>query len=303
VGGSLTTLASGPSLPSRAARRNEWIRASAPGRAGCPPSLARLTDPPGAATALNSARSTVNLMRTEVQVKNYRAFMASVSQETVKIQIGARGKKRGNDWIAADLYDQDSIIDAHWDLHCLPLADNSVDCYVCNAVLEHVLDPQLAVSELLRTLRFGGQIWTEVPFLQYYHPTPGDYYRWTAEGFRLLLKDFEEIASGVSVMIGHEINKICNDLQKTSGIPISEATRTAIGDYISKYQSSSNKARLYSSVFFWGIKNSEPKDPKKHYFDWLRSEYADANVLPYRKDIRLSRADLIAGRFCDAAVG
>lgn len=229
--------------------------------------------------------------------------MSSVSQESVKIQIGARGKKRGNDWIAADLYDQDPIIDAHWDLHCLPLADNSVDCYVCNAVLEHVLDPQLAVSELLRTLRLGGQIWTEVPFLQYYHPTPGDYYRWTAEGFRLLLKDFEAIASGVSVMIGHEVNKICDDLQKTSGAQISGATRTAISDYLTKYQSSPKMGRLYSSVFFWGRKNGELPEPKKAYFDWLRSEYADTNSLPYRKEIRLSRADLIAGRFCDAAVG
>jgi hypothetical protein len=104
-------------------------------------------------------------------------------------------------------------------------------------------------------------------------------------------------------MIGHEVNKICDDLQKTSGVPISGVARTVISDYLTKYQSSPRTGRLYSSVFFWGRKDSEPPEPKKHYFDWMRSEYAGANILPYRKDTYLSRADLIAGRFCDAAVG
>ncbi len=231
-------------------------------------------------------------MRTDHQASNYRAFMKSVEDAKVKVQIGARGQKRGPDWVAADLYDIDPIIDANWDLHCIPVADKSVDCYVCNAVLEHVTDPPLAVMEMYRTLKVGGQFWAEVPFMQFYHPTPGDYTRWTVDGFRLFLKDFTENAAGISVMIGHEVAKICGDVQRATRTVIPEKTRSAISDVMERYQEQGSTARLYSSVYFWGTKTEETPGPKRDYFQWLRAGYAAKASLPYTVDQRLTSAEV-----------
>ncbi len=49
------------------------------------------------------------------------------------------------------------------DLSGLPMADDSVDLFVCNHVLEHVPDVPLALSEIHRVLRPGGTAILQVP--------------------------------------------------------------------------------------------------------------------------------------------
>lgn len=68
----------------------------------------------------------------------------------------------------------------------IPLPDASYDTIRCNAVLEHVPDTDRVMSELNRLLRIGGYLIVSVPFLQPYHPTPGDFRRFTIEGVRAL---------------------------------------------------------------------------------------------------------------------
>lgn len=66
------------------------------------------------------------------------------------------------------------------DIHDLPLEDNSIDAIICNAVLEHVEEPQKAVKEMYRVLKPGGYCFIYTPFLFYYHAMPGyykDFYR------------------------------------------------------------------------------------------------------------------------------
>ena len=65
-----------------------------------------------------------------------------------KIQVGVRDQKFSESWTGIDLYDSSDLIDHQWDLHDLSLPENQVDCYVCNAVLEHAPYPKLAVSEM-----------------------------------------------------------------------------------------------------------------------------------------------------------
>lgn len=67
-------------------------------------------------------------------------------------------------------------------LEAMPFADRSFDAVLCNAVLEHVADPGQAARELARVVRTGGHVVVAVPFLQPYHPCPGDYQRYTADG-------------------------------------------------------------------------------------------------------------------------
>ena len=63
-----------------------------------------------------------------------------------------------------------------------PFDDESFDSVLCNAVLEHVQDAGRAIAELARVVRKGGNVVVAVPFLQPYHPCPGDYRRYTADG-------------------------------------------------------------------------------------------------------------------------
>lgn len=67
-------------------------------------------------------------------------------------------------------------------LESMPFADASFDAVLCNAVLEHVADAEKATAELARVVRPGGHVVVAVPFLQPYHPCPGDYQRYTADG-------------------------------------------------------------------------------------------------------------------------
>jgi SAM-dependent methyltransferase len=83
----------------------------------------------------------------------------------------------------------------------LPLADGSCDGAVLQAVLEHVRRADLTLRELHRVLKPGGSLFIEVPFMQGYHPSPADYRRYTEEGLRAELTDyeFEVEESGVAV--------------------------------------------------------------------------------------------------------
>ena len=48
------------------------------------------------------------------------------------------------------------LADLHFDIHSIPLADESVDVVICNHLMEHVADDRQAMRELRRVLRRGG---------------------------------------------------------------------------------------------------------------------------------------------------
>ncbi len=82
------------------------------------------------------------------------------------------------------------------DIHALPFPDQSYDAMVCNAVLEHVENPKLAVEEMYRVLKPGGKILASVPFLYPYHAEKGiykDFYRYTRDGLNYLFRDFSSV--------------------------------------------------------------------------------------------------------------
>lgn len=82
------------------------------------------------------------------------------------------------------------------DAHQIPLASNSVDAVIVQAVLEHVLDPRQVVNEIHRVLRPHGLVYAETPFLQQIHAGPYDFMRYTCSGHRYLFRAFEEVAAG-----------------------------------------------------------------------------------------------------------
>ena len=88
-------------------------------------------------------------------------------------------------------------VDIVGDAARLPCQDESLAGVVCNAVLEHVRDPWAVVREITRVLSPGGIIYIEVPFLQHYHPSPEDFWRFTIQGTREICRDFKEIDLGI----------------------------------------------------------------------------------------------------------
>ena len=68
----------------------------------------------------------------------------------------------------------------------LPVEDGSFDVVLCTQVLEHCDDPAQAVRELRRVTAPGGRVLASTHGVQWYHPSPVDYWRWTHEGLRRL---------------------------------------------------------------------------------------------------------------------
>jgi SAM-dependent methyltransferase len=74
----------------------------------------------------------------------------------------------------------------------------SGDVVICEQVLEHVENPLRAAQTLYDLCRPGGYAVVSTPFLIRVHPNPGDYWRFTEDGLRILLRHagFEVIESG-----------------------------------------------------------------------------------------------------------
>jgi SAM-dependent methyltransferase len=82
------------------------------------------------------------------------------------------------------------------DAHDLPFADGTFAAVVCQAVLEHVLDPWRVAEEIWRVLESDGYVYSEVPFMQQVHEGAFDFTRFTHVGHRRLWRRFDEIRSG-----------------------------------------------------------------------------------------------------------
>lgn len=72
----------------------------------------------------------------------------------------------------------------------LPFRISSVDAVVMREILEHIHSPVEAIAEAHRVLCHGGIFCGSVPFMFPVHADPSDYFRYTAEGLRHLLKAF-----------------------------------------------------------------------------------------------------------------
>jgi SAM-dependent methyltransferase len=75
----------------------------------------------------------------------------------------------------------------------MPIPDDAFDTVVCTEVLEHTLQPWMAVAEGRRILKPGGRLFVSSPFFWAWHGRPGefrDYWRFTEEGWDALLAGF-----------------------------------------------------------------------------------------------------------------
>lgn len=101
-------------------------------------------------------------------VKPYHPFFAPYVTEHVGVDIGNP---------AADL---------EGTIESIPVEDDAFDVVLTTQVLEHCLDPALAVRELHRATRPGGRVLASTHGVYVYHPAPTDLWRWTHTGLERL---------------------------------------------------------------------------------------------------------------------
>ena len=87
-------------------------------------------------------------------------------------------------------------VDVAADAETLPFPDGLFQRVECDAVLEHVRDPERVMREIERVLAPGGFAHIVTPFCHPFHAYPNDYRRFTLEGLRLMAGRLEPVAEG-----------------------------------------------------------------------------------------------------------
>ena len=82
-------------------------------------------------------------------------------------------------------------VDEIQNIHDIALPDKSVGICICCDTFEHVEYPRKAISEFYRILMPGGFLILTSVMLYPIHSAPFDYWRFTPDGFRSLLKGFQ----------------------------------------------------------------------------------------------------------------
>jgi SAM-dependent methyltransferase len=108
----------------------------------------------------------------------------------LRLNVGSASRRFDVKTINIDLFAGEEV-DIQGDLLYLPIKNESVDAIICTGVLEHVSDPHQAVMEICRVLKCAGRVFIETPFMQTVHASPMDFYRWTPDGLRQLMKNFD----------------------------------------------------------------------------------------------------------------
>jgi SAM-dependent methyltransferase len=123
------------------------------------------------------------------------------SSETRVLLLGSGGQRAAialriaASVVAVDI-DTRADVDVFADALALPFRDDCFDAVITTAVLEHVIRPELAMAEIVRVLKVGGLLYSEIPFMQQVHEGAYDFTRYTLSGHRRLAERFDELASG-----------------------------------------------------------------------------------------------------------
>ncbi len=146
----------------------------------------------------------------QVVEKNHRAGFHELAERYARLM--AR-----QEYIGLEIGD-DSKPTVVGDAHHLPFATATMDAVLLVSVLEHLYDPIRAVDEISRVLKPGGVFFSYAPFYHPYHASPHDYFRFTLDGYRYLLRDFSDI----QFVSGGNYIAVLNDVV---GYPLNQAGR------------------------------------------------------------------------------
>jgi uncharacterized protein YbaR (Trm112 family) len=122
------------------------------------------------------------------------AMIAALASDQIVLDLGA-GERQTDDprIVRADLRCSPRV-DVVANALNLPLRDDSVDVVIAGSVFEHLQDPWLAVREIWRVLKPGGQVLVDCSFVFPFHGYPASYFHASAAGIRELFAGFRTIA-------------------------------------------------------------------------------------------------------------
>ncbi len=127
-----------------------------------------------------------------------KKFLKNFPSTGIKLNLGSVPRVLSSDITNVDVYPYQGVKIVA-DISNLPMLDNSGPRVICDNVVEHVENPEKVIKEIERVLEVGGLAYISAPFLYPFHPSPGDFGRWTKSGFLNVLKDFEIVEVGVRV--------------------------------------------------------------------------------------------------------
>lgn len=131
----------------------------------------------------------------DAAARRYGFFGPAVREKILCIGSGGRVLRH---MIALDIAPHENV-DVVADAHALPFADECLDAVYVSGVSEHLEKPWVAVEEIYRVLKPGGVVSWTAPFLYYNHGVPGDYFRFTRGGIRVLFEKFQELELDVNM--------------------------------------------------------------------------------------------------------
>ncbi len=85
-----------------------------------------------------------------------------------------------------DSQHEQTDVDLFGTAYDIPVPDDSFDCILCTAVLEHLEEPADALAEAYRVLKPGGVAMYTVPLFWHVHEAPRDFFRYTRFGLEHL---------------------------------------------------------------------------------------------------------------------
>jgi|SRR5271166_80920 len=136
------------------------------------------------------------LLQPPLPLVHNRRESALPAADGVGLWIGGAGQRVPAEFVNLDLMDLPGV-DIVASVEALPFASESISRIECDAVLEHVRNPDIGVKEMLRVLKPGGHLHVVVPFCHPLHLYPADYRRWTFDGLQDLLAEFEVVEVGI----------------------------------------------------------------------------------------------------------
>lgn len=130
--------------------------------------------------------------------KSPRNALAHLGDGSIIFNVGSGLKVIRPDAINIDFQAFENV-DVVADIYHLPFRSCVADAVVSECVGEHLRDPQRSLAEIYRVLKPGGLIYISLPFIESFHSSPDDFYRWTHEGLDALMSNagFSKIELGI----------------------------------------------------------------------------------------------------------
>lgn len=99
-------------------------------------------------------------------------------------------------------YVQTPTVDCRGAAERLPFRSGAFNVVITQETLEHVREPDVAVSEMYRVLTPGGLLYCQVPFVIGYHPGPTDFWRFSREGIAQILERAGFSCDEIGIAVG-----------------------------------------------------------------------------------------------------